>query len=613
METKNELIKNLIEDGYLKTPNIIEAFRAIDRADFVLPEYRSEAYGNYPLPITGGQTISQPLTVAFMLELLEPQLGEKILDIGAGSGWQTTLLAEIIGAIGVIVAIERIPELCDFAQKNIDKYGFIKNRRVKFYCQDATREIPEGPYDKIIAAASASKEIPEIWRKNLKINGRIVAPIGGSIWLFIKRRRTKDEGQTDIYWEEKEFPGFLFVPLVNPVRSSRGALSPAFAKTERHSSPRQAAGYSASNGVNNHQPLTINHQQKRQPPLNKSLFTVQKLFITFLVFSFLAFGLFANEIYLPHTSFRGSKSILIPFGWGARQIAEILKKEGIIRSKWTFIIYISLKRQSSGLKPGDYVFYRSSIKELTNDLIRGGTNEKSITIPEGWAIKDIAEYLEKENIVSKTEFEKLTNKTGVKIFAPDFYFLKDKPVDRGLEGYLFPDTYRIFKDAESEDIVKKMLENFDKKLNPELKAEIAKQKKSVFEIITMASLIEREIISDEDRAIVSGILWKRLENNIGLQVDATINYIKRQKTKDEGQEANEKISIADTKIDSPYNTYKYRGLPFGPIANPGLSAIKAAIYPKSSPYFYYLSALDGKTIFSKTLEEHNEAKMKYLK
>ena len=126
METKNELIKNLIEDGYLKTPNIIEAFRAIDRADFVLPEYRSEAYGNYPLPITGGQTISQPLTVAFMLELLEPQLGEKILDIGAGSGWQTTLLAEIIGAIGVIVAIERIPELCDFAQKNIDKYGFIK-------------------------------------------------------------------------------------------------------------------------------------------------------------------------------------------------------------------------------------------------------------------------------------------------------------------------------------------------------------------------------------------------------------------------------------------------------------------------------------------------------
>src|SRR3989344_867492 len=114
MNTLEGLIQELLSGGYLKTPRIIDAFRLIDRADFVLPEYKDEACGNYPLPIGEGQTISQPLTVAFMLELLNPQPGEKILDIGAGSGWQTALLAEIVGPKGQIVAIERIPKLCRF-------------------------------------------------------------------------------------------------------------------------------------------------------------------------------------------------------------------------------------------------------------------------------------------------------------------------------------------------------------------------------------------------------------------------------------------------------------------------------------------------------------------
>lgn len=584
---KEALIKSLINEEYLKTPAIIEAFKKIDRADFVLPEYKEEAYCNYPLPIPGGQTISQPLIVAFMLELLEPRAGEKILDIGAGSGWQTALLAEIVGTSGSVTAIERIKELCEFASKNIDKYGFIKNGQVKFYCYDATSEIPDGSYDKIVAAAAATKDIPEVWRKNLKIGGIIVAPIGGSIWLFIKRRKTIDDRQKtkdnrqEIYWEEKEFPGFLFVPLIQDKRlksKDEGLIARA----------------------------------EKQKTKSKNLNLKKKVLSIAFVFSLLAFGLFANEIYLPHPSFKGSKSILISHGLGLRQIAETLKKNGIIRSKWTFVIYVSLRDRVSYLKPGDYVFGGASIKKIVDDLVRGGTNEKSITIPEGWTIKEIAEYLEKENIVSKTEFEKLTDKKGAKIFMPNFDFLKDGPGDRGLEGYLFPDTYRIFKDSGTEDIVIKMLENFDKKLSPELRAEISKQKKSIFETVIMASMIEKEIVSDEDRAIVSGILWKRLENNIGLQVDATIVYIKNQKTKDERLKLNEKISIADTKIESPYNTYKYRGLPYGPISNPGLSAIKAAIYPKESPYFYYLSTRDGKTIFSKTLEEHNETKTKYL-
>lgn len=222
MSTKKSLIQELLSTGYLKTPRIIDAFRAIDRADFVLPEYVVEAYGNYPLPIGYNQTISQPLTVAFMLELLDPQPGEKILDIGAGSGWVAALLAYIVSRqsinnqlpitdnqtkIGQIFAVERIPELCKFGEDNIKKYNLLDGGIVKFLCLDATADILMGPYDKIIAGAAASKYIPQSWRDQLKIGGKIVAPVSGSIWRFTK---LDADG-----WDEKEFPGFAFVPLVH--------------------------------------------------------------------------------------------------------------------------------------------------------------------------------------------------------------------------------------------------------------------------------------------------------------------------------------------------------------------------------------------------------------
>jgi len=137
-----------------------------------------------------------------------------------------------------------------------------------------------------------------------------------------------------------------------------------------------------------------------------------------------------------------------------------------------------------------------------------------------------------------------------------------------------------------------------------LREEIQKQDKTIFEIITMASLLEREVRSIDDKKIVSGILWKRLKNKVALQVDATINYITGKKATEGFKE--------DVKIDSPYNTYKYRDLPLGPISNPGLDSILASIYPEDSDFWYYLSTPEGETIFSKTLEEHNIARVKYL-
>ncbi len=212
----------MINDNYLKTPEIIEAFKAIDRADFVLNEYKSEAYVNAPLPIGFGQTISQPLTVAFMIELLQPKAGEKILEIGAGSGWQTAILAYITnkqgqsGKAGLsievrspnIIAIEHIPELREMAEKNVAKYNFIKNEVVKVIAADGSRGYKkEAPYNKIIAGAAASGEVPADWCKQLKIGGRIVAPVENSIVVIDKTEKNK--------CDKKEYFGFSFVPLIS--------------------------------------------------------------------------------------------------------------------------------------------------------------------------------------------------------------------------------------------------------------------------------------------------------------------------------------------------------------------------------------------------------------
>lgn len=202
---KEALIENLIKDGYLKTPGIIEAFRRIDRQNFVPVEMKDMAYLNQPLPIGLGQTISQPLTVAFMLELLQPKSGEKILDVGAGSGWQTALLAYLVGENGLVVAIERLPELKKMAEENISKYD-IEKGVVKMILGDGAQSYyGEAMFDRIIAAAAA-EEIPQAWKKQLKVGGRIVAPVGSSIVVLDK---TGPEEFT-----QKQYFGFSFVPLI---------------------------------------------------------------------------------------------------------------------------------------------------------------------------------------------------------------------------------------------------------------------------------------------------------------------------------------------------------------------------------------------------------------
>jgi len=200
------LIDSLIKDGWLKTPRIIEAFKEIKRADFMPDNIKQLAEVNEALPIGQDQTISQPLTVAFMLEHLQPEAGDNILDIGSGSGWTSALLAQIVGSNGKVTAIEIIPELKEFGEKNVAKYKFIEKGIVEFICTDGSKGYKKrAPFNRILASAAGSK-IPKAWKEQLKIKGRIVAPVKNSIWILIKKSKKE--------FEETEYSGFAFVPLV---------------------------------------------------------------------------------------------------------------------------------------------------------------------------------------------------------------------------------------------------------------------------------------------------------------------------------------------------------------------------------------------------------------
>ncbi|MDD5031454.1 MAG: endolytic transglycosylase MltG [Patescibacteria group bacterium] len=311
---------------------------------------------------------------------------------------------------------------------------------------------------------------------------------------------------------------------------------------------------------------------------------------------------------------------LISSGESVKQIGKNLTEAKLVKSEFYFKAYVWKNELEAKFQAGEYVLNPSfSIKKIVKILTGGEaqSKERTIKIIEGWNIREISQYFEKEGMFQSEELLELvgfpqvdyrTNKEmpNPKNYASQFDFLADKPAYYGLEGYLFPDTYRIFKDATLDDIVLKMLDNFDKKLTPEMRAEIARQGKTIYEIITMASLVEKEVRAEDDMKIVSGIFWDRIKNKQALESCATLAYVLAVNKP--------QYTAEDTKIDSPYNTYQNRGLPPGPISNPGLKAIKAAIYPTYTDYNYFLSRPDtGETVFAKTYEEHVRNKAKYLK
>jgi len=303
-------------------------------------------------------------------------------------------------------------------------------------------------------------------------------------------------------------------------------------------------------------------------------------------------------------------------GQTVKQITSHLIESGIIKNDFWLRVYVWLTNNESKFIAGRFNFpEKTSIANLVDVLTTKGSKEtKTIKILEGWGIRDIGMYFENQGMFQQEELTELVGLEGVddslnKEFylslAEKYPILNEKKSNKSAEGFLFPDTYQIFADASLRDVVEKMAANLAGKITPEMLQDIQKQGRNFYDVLTMASIIEAEVPHEEDRPIISDIFWSRLDSGVALQSDATLNYAL-------GGDS-PSLTYEQLEIDSPYNTYMYYGLPSTPVGNPGISAIRAAIYPADTDYFYFLSTPAGKTIFSKTLEEHNAARNKYLR
>lgn len=271
---------------------------------------------------------------------------------------------------------------------------------------------------------------------------------------------------------------------------------------------------------------------------------------------------------------------------------------------WRYYAWRSGK--ANQIKAGKYRLEKGeSVKTIINRLIAGDAipDEFTITYPEGFTTEQMASRTEARGIGTAQQFK--DEVAHPERYALSYAFIKDLPTGRNLEGYLFPDTYKVADDDTPQEVIKRMLATFNAKFTDDLRQEATTQKRTLDQIVIMASIIEREVLTDDDMATVSGVLWKRFDEGMGLDVDATVRYALNK--------WDEPLTVKDLQVDSPYNTRKYRGLPPGPISNPGLRALIAAVRPQQSDYYYYLSTPKGETIFSKTNDEHNANKAKYLR
>lgn len=288
-------------------------------------------------------------------------------------------------------------------------------------------------------------------------------------------------------------------------------------------------------------------------------------------------------------------SVQIKEGMTTTEIADTLENKGIIYSSFAFRTLARLHGNDTDFREGTYYFrHNMSANAALQNLIIGPENVVRIVIPEGFTIEDIGATLEQNDLVTKEEFCQ-----AAKDFAPYDYMqeaLKHKDIKYAAEGFLFPDTYDFDRSYSAKQIMEIMAQNFDQKLTPKMRQQAKDENLSIYELINMASLVEKEAKFEEDRPIIADVFFKRLAQGMMLQSDATIQYAL--------SEHKEEFSIEDTKHNSPYNTYQHEGLPPGPIGNPGLASIEAVLQPAHTDYMYFVADSEGHNHYSVTYDEH---------
>lgn len=348
----------------------------------------------------------------------------------------------------------------------------------------------------------------------------------------------------------------------------------------------------------------IKKKQKKKHTFKRLL----GIFFVLLIIGFFIVYDYYNQAIEPMNKENPSQvNIIIPSASTTDYIGEILYNKGLIKSPFIFKYRIKSKNVGSRLKAGEYILSTDmDLDKIIDTIVKGTKSYDTIrfTIPEGYEIREIADRLEREKLADKEVFLELTSKK--ENFEDKFEFLKELDKEQNLEGFLFPSTYEIYIGTSEEEIIEKMLEQFEKIYSSEIEDQSRNFDLTLNEIVTLASIIEREGKLDSERPIMSGVFHNRLEEGMLLGSCATVQYILG--------ERKPVLSKEDTRIDSPFNTYINTGLPPSPIASPGKVSLVAAVNPADVEYKYFvLTGRDGSHTFSATLDEHNKAKKNMIR
>ena len=292
-------------------------------------------------------------------------------------------------------------------------------------------------------------------------------------------------------------------------------------------------------------------------------------------------------------------------GETAATIATRLQRQGLIRDAELFRLLLRYRKVDEKLEAGDYQLRPDmTMDEIIARLQHGRFEAALVIIPEGWRAGEIAALLEERGIVDSQEFMEL-----VQGGSYDYDFLRDRPQGSSLEGYLFPDTYRVPPRFNAADFIDLMLKTFDARFTSQMRQAAAAKGWTIHEVVTLASIVEREAIVALERPIIASVFINRWEAGMKLDADPTVQYALGYQ--EEGKWWKTPLLLEDLQVDSPYNTYLNAGLPPGPICNPGLASIQAVLEPAETDYLYFVAVGDGSHAFAKTLEEHNKNREKY--